>query len=125
MDKYNFISDQLRSIAVLYELEEWTSNIKYPYWTGEFTEEPVMTEDGAEESTVILNGFNRGKAIDLVRDKEKIKQLFDPTDGLRAKTGSGSIAVFFDGSFSIPTGEADLKRMQINLKIKEWKGKGE
>ena len=125
MDKYKFISDQMDSIAVLYELEEWTSDIKYPYWVGEFTEEPAMTEDGAEETTVFLRGFNRGKSIDLVRDKEKIKQHFDPMVGLCAATGSGSIAVFFDGSFPVPTGEADLKGMQINLKIKEWKGKGE
>ena len=125
MDKYNFILDQMDAIAVPYEYGEWTSNNKNRYWVGELTEEPVMTEDGAEESTMILNGFHRGKAIDLVLDKETIKQHFDPINGLCARTGSGSIAVFFDGSFPIATGEADLKRMQINLKIKEWKGKGE
>lgn len=122
MDKYNFISDQMDAIAVPYEYGEWTSDDKKRYWVGELTEEPVMTEDGLEESTLILSGFCRGKAIDLVRDKKKIKELFDPIDGLRAKTGSGSIAVFFEGSFPVPTGEADLKRMQINLRIKEWKG---
>lgn len=122
MDKYNFISDQMDAIAVPYEYGEWTSDDKKRYWVGELTEEPVMTEDGLEESTMLLMGFCRGKAINLVSDKEKIKQHFDPITGLCAATDSGSIAVFFEGSFPIPTGEADLKRMQVNLRIKEWKG---
>ena len=125
MEKFKFISDQMTEIAVPYEYGEWSSEITYPYWVGELTEEPIITEDGLEESTMILNGFHRGKFIQLELDKQKIKQHFNPINGLRAKLDSGSIAVFFDGAFPVPTGEADLKRMQINLKIKEWKGKGE
>ena len=82
----------------------------------------TTTEDGAEESTMILTGFHRGAFIDLETDKSKIKDHFHPIHGLRGKTDGGSIAVFFEGAFYVPTGEADLKRMQINLKIKEWKG---
>lgn len=122
MDKLKFINEQLAVIAVNYEFGEWTSRIAYPYWVGEITEESTMTEDGSEQSTMILNGFHRGKFLALETEKEKIKKHFHPIHGLRAKTDSGSIAVFFDGAFYVPTGEADLKRMQINLKIKEWKG---
>lgn len=122
MDKLKFISDQMDLLAVPYEFGEWSSEVKYPYFVGELTEEPVTTEDGAEQSTLILNGFHRGARIDLEMVKEKIKKHFDPIFGLRGSTGSGSIAVFFDGSFYVPTGEAELKRNQINLKIKEWKG---
>lgn len=123
MEKYKFIKNQMNILAVNYEYGEWSSEVNYPYWVGELTEDPVMTEDGLEESTMILTGFHRGKQIDLETVKNKIKQHFDPIDGLCAKTDSGSITVFFDGSFFIPSGEADLKKMQINLKIKEWKGK--
>lgn len=122
MEKLKFINEQMAEIAVPYEFGEWSSRPVYPYWVGEITEEPTTTEDGAEESTLILTGFHRGKFIDLESDKTKIKNHFHPIHGLRGKTDSGSIAVFFDGAFYIPTGEADLKRMQINLKIKEWKG---
>jgi hypothetical protein len=122
MDKLKFINEQLAGIAVNYEFGEWTSRIAYPYWVGEITEEPTMTEDGSEQSTMILNGFHRGEFLSLETEKEKIKKHFHPVHGLRAKTDSGSIAVFFDGAFYVPTGEADLKRMQINIKIKEWKG---
>lgn len=122
MEKLKFINEQMAAIAVPYEFGEWTSRRVYPYWVGEITEEPPTTEDGAEESTLILTGFHRGKLIDLETDKAKIKNHFHPIHGKRGKTDSGSIAVFFDGAFYVPTGEADLKRMQINLKIKEWKG---
>jgi hypothetical protein len=122
MDKLKFINEQMDILAVPYEFGEWSSEIKYPYWIGEITEEPIVTEDGKEESTLILSGFTRGKYLAMEEQKDKIKKHFDPRYGLRAETDSGSIVVFFDGSFYIPTGEADLKKIQINLKIIEWKG---
>lgn len=123
MDKLKFINEQMDVLAVPYEFgDEWTSEVKYPYFVGEFTEEPPTTEDGAEQSTLLLTGFNRGGYIELETIKAIIKKHFNPVYGCRAKTDSGSIAVFFDGSFYVPTGEADLKKIQINLLIKEWKG---
>ena len=122
MDKLGFINDQMGVIAVPYEFGEWTSDVIYPYFVGEITEDPPSTEDGAEQSTLILTGFNRGKYIALEAAKEKIKKHFHPIFGLRGDTGSGSIAVFFDGAFPVPSGEADLKKIEIHLKIKEWKG---
>ena len=122
MDKLKFINDQLGSIGIPYEFGQWSSGIIYPYYVGEITEEPVTTEDGLEESTFILTGFNRGNMIALERDKNRIKKHFDPIYGLRGETDSGAIAAFFDGSFYVPSGEAELKTIQINLKIKEWKG---
>ena len=123
MEKLKFINDQMEQIGVHYEFGQWTSEIKYPYFVGEITEEPTNTEDGLEQSTMLLTGFTRGEYSDLETVKKKIKSRFPHFCGLRGQTDSGSsIAVFFDGSFYVPTGEADLKKIQINLKIKEWKG---
>ena len=122
MDKLKFISDEMGVLAVPYEFGEWNSEVSYPYFVGELTESPITTEDGYEESTMLLNGFTRGKYIDLVNMKNIIKKHFDPINGLGAKTDSGSITVFYNGANYIPTNEADLKRIQINLLIKEWKG---
>lgn len=122
MEKLKFINEQMTAIAVPYEFGKWSSVVQYPYFVGEITEEPTMTEDGLEESTILLTGFHRGSLLDLELVKEKIKSHFPPIYGLRAQTDSGAIAVFFDGCFYVPTGEADLKKIQINLKIKEWKG---
>lgn len=122
MDKLKFINEQMGVIAVPYEFGQWSSKVKYPYFVGEVTEDTIMTEDGAEESTLLLTGWTRDKFIDLEAAKAKIKEHFHPIYGLRGSTDSGAIAVFFERAFSVPSGEADLKKIQINLKIKEWKG---
>ena len=122
MDKLQFINEQMESIEVPYEFDTWTSDVVYPYFVGEISESPTMTEDGYEESTLMITGFNRGKYIDLETVKEKIKKHFDPINGLRSTTNSGAIAVFYNGAFNVPTGEEELKKIQINLLVKEWKG---
>lgn len=123
MEKLRVINEQMNDVLEIpYQLGQWNSAVKYPYFVGEFTEEPITTEDGYEASEALITGFHRGEMLDLEEAKEKIKRHFDPIFGLRAETDSGTIAVFFNGSFYIPTGEADLKKIQINLSIKEWKG---
>ena len=124
MEKLRFINEQMEILAVPYEFNEWTSErVPATYFVGELpSQEEINTEDGLEQTIMFINGFHRGTLMELETIKEKIKKHFDPIFGLRAKTDSGSIAVFFDGSFPIPTGETDLKRIQINLRIKEWKG---
>lgn len=121
MEKLKFISEQLEAIGVPYEFGQWSSEVVYPYFVGEITEEPTATEDGQESSTMLLTGFTRGEYLELETIKEKIKRHFHPVHGLRGWVGETAIVVFFDGSFYVPTGEADLKRIQINLQIKEWK----
>ena len=122
MDKLKFINEQMNMISVPYEFMEWTSPVVYPYGVGEVTEDPITTEDGAEQSTLLLTLFHRGKMIDLLSIKERIKSHFPPVYGLRGQTDGGAIAVFYDSFLPIPSGEADLKKIQINLKINEWKG---
>ena len=122
MEKLKFINEQMAEIGIPYEFGEWSSAVKYPYFVGEITEDPITTEDGLEESTMLVTAFHRGKRIDLENDKKKIKEHFDPIYGLRGETEKGAIIVYYDGAFYIPSGEASLLKMQINLKIKEWKG---
>lgn len=121
MNKLGFINEQFDKLAIPFEFLEWTSDVKYPYYVGEITEEPPMTEDGFEQSTLLVTGFHRGNAATLEANKEKIKKHFHPINGLHGQTDNGRIVVFFDGAFYIPTGEAGLKKIQINLLIKEWK----
>lgn len=122
MDALKFINQQMEAIGVPYEFGLWKSEIKYPYFVGEsYTEEPVTTGDGLQKSTMILTGFHRGSITKLMEYKEKIKKHFHPLDGCRGKIDGGFIVVFFDGFSPIPSGEADLERIQINLQIQEWK----
>ena len=122
MDKLQFINEQMDILGIPYEFMEWTSKVQYPYWVGEYTDVSTLTEDGCEESTFLLTVTTRGSWLELEQIKEKIKNHFVVAGGLRGQTDSGSITVFFSGAFPVPTGEMDLKRIQINLDIYEWKG---
>ena len=122
MDKLEFINNQMNMISVPYEFGMWTSDVSYPYFTGEISEEEPNTEDGFEQSILSITGWNRGSYLALEEIKEKIKKHFNPITGLCGRTDSGSIAVFFSGAFFVPSGDENLKKIQINLTIKEWKG---
>lgn len=123
MEVLNFINEQMNILEIPYEFGEWTSEVQYPYFVGEKSApETFPSEDGLEESSVILIGFHRGKAIELEEKKEIIKNHFHPVHGLREQIDNGTIVVFYEGGFLIPTGEKDLKKIEIYLKIKYWKG---
>jgi len=51
-----------------------------------------------------------------------MEQNFDPINGKIAMLTSGSvIAIFYLNAFPIPSGEAELYKIVINLDIKKWK----
>lgn len=122
MEKLQFISEQMTALEVPYSYGKWNDKVTYPYFVGEITEEEPTTEDGKEQATLLITGFHRGKYIDFETIKAKIKKHFDPIHGLRASIDGGSIVVFYCGAIPVPTNEADLKKIQINLKIKFWRG---
>lgn len=116
------IKDELKKIDVPYEFMRWTSSVEDRYWIGEYSESVTDTEDGYEESTLILTGTTRQLWSVLMQDRAKIKDHFPKEGGLRISTDNGVVVIFYENSFPVPTGEADLKRIQVNLQIKSWKG---
>lgn len=125
MEKLNFIGYQLNDVLKIpYRFGQWNAAVQYPYAVGEITEEPISTEDGHESSTFLLTVFCRGQEalLELSRIKEKVKKHFPAVYGLRGSTEKGAIDVFYDGAMFVSTGKDNLKTMQINLKIEEWKG---
>lgn len=113
---------ELKNIDVPYEFMRWTSPVESRYWVGEYFETPTDTEDGYEEGTLTLTGTTKALWSVLMQDRAKIKDHFSKIGGLRKATEKGTVVIFYDNSFPVPTGEADLKRIQVNLQIKMWKG---
>ena len=117
------VKDGMKILDVPYAFMRWTSEIiPNRYWIGEFTESPTNTEDGYENYTIILTGTTNDLWSVLMEDREKIKDYFTKISGLRMITGAGAVVIFYDNAFPVPTGDANLKRMQINLQVKTWKG---
>ncbi len=118
-----YIADKLDSAGIPYCFEEWTKEIQYPYFVGEYTESEADSEDGENESTFILTGTSRKSWIELEKAKADIRKIF-PDDGVTAILGDKTgIAVFYSSAMPVPTGTDELKRIQINLKVKEWRVK--
>lgn len=115
------ISDSMQSLGINYEFGVWTSEAAYPYFVGEYQETPSLNEDGMQETTFILTGFARGKWLELEEEKKKIENYFPKVEGKTVIADNGSaVAVFYGSSLVIPTGDAELKKIQVNLSIKEW-----
>lgn len=122
----NIIDNSMKSLGLEYGFGEYGGNsngkIVYPYWVGSYTETEPYTEDGLQESTVMITGFSRGSWLDLENGKEKIEKHFNRVSGKVGITSSGNaVAIFYAGALIVPTGDAELKSIQINLSIKEWK----
>lgn len=115
-----FVSNLMDRVAIPYAFMEWKE--KPPedrYYVGEPSELAMTTmeEDGQQDTTLFLRGFTRGEWSALVRDAEMIRKNLPMTAILEDGTG---IAVFYAGSAFVPTGDATLKSIKINLDVKEW-----
>lgn len=124
MSVLKVIAEEMDALGINYDFEEWKGKPKYPYATGEYQEFETLNEEGEGETQFILNVFGRGNTAhaDLEAVRKKIKKHFPTIGGRLATTESGSrVAIFYANTLgNIPTGDAELKRIQINLKIKEW-----
>lgn len=115
-----YIDDLLSNAGIHYEFGEWTSpELVYPYFVGEYSEQGSDTEDGLCEAEFTLNGFGRGSWLTLEDAKETIESVFENATSI-LPNGSG-VSITNAGALIIPTGDAELKRIQISLNIKEWK----
>lgn len=116
------INNEMDILYIPYEFMRWTGDKTDTYFIGEYLETPTDSEDGYEESTFILTGTTHGAWLELERERKKIKDHFPNPYGLRKSTADGAVVIYYDNSFPIDTGEEDLKRIQINLKVKKWRG---
>ena len=117
------VSDAMDSLGIEYGFVTYEGNpIVYPYFVGEYTETESTTEDGLQETTFMLTGFSRDTWLTLEDARERIENSFNRVSGKTVITDSGSaVAVFYAHSMIVPTGDAELKSIQINLSIKEWR----
>lgn len=121
-----FIKEAMDLAGIHYEFMEFTSSVTslQSYWVGSYSEVASLAEDGMQETQFILTGTSKASWLELEEQKEKIEKIFPQTEGRTAILDSGSgIAVFYGNAFPVPTGDGFLKRLQINLTVKEWKVK--
>lgn len=117
------VKQGMKDADLNYKFFEWKGDIPDIYWIGEYQELDPFNEDGMHETSFILTGFTRGSRLELEREKEKIQKIFPQCGGYKAIADDGSaVAIFYAGCLAnLPTGDAELKKIEVNLTIKEWK----
>ena len=116
-----YIADLMSRLTIPYAFMRWNEEPDEDYYfVGEYIESPSLTkeENGFQETTVILRGYTRKDWLLLEQAKAKIEANASITAVL--PDGSG-IAVSYDSGNVVPTGDAEVKSIKINLNIKEWK----
>lgn len=118
------ISDDMADLGLNYAFIEYVlgEDEEEPetYFTGEYQEREDLNEDGEQETEFILTGFSK-TAYGLEQAKRLIKEEYPSVDGKNAIAEDGSaVAIFYANSLVIQSGVAGLKKMQINLIVKEW-----
>ena len=117
------VNSAMIDLGLEYGFGEYSGDpVVYPYFVGEYTETESTTEDGLQETSFLITGFSRESWQALEDAKERIENFFNQVSGRTVITDKGSaVAIFYAGSMIVPTGDAELKSIQINLSIKEWK----
>lgn len=118
------IEKSMNALGLLYAFGEYrVKDDEEPpatYYVGEYQEIENLNEDGMQETAFIITGFSRESLLVLEEAKESIKKHI----GISGKTviadNGTAVAIFYANSLVIPSGVAGLKRLQINLTIKEW-----
>ncbi len=116
------ISEAMEALGIEYALGVYEADpVVYPYFVGEYQETEPFSESGLQESTFMLNGFSRDTWLTLEEAKAKIEHYFNKISGKIVTVDDGSVvAIFYSNALIVPTGDAELKRIQINLHVKEW-----
>ncbi len=121
MNMLGIFAEEMNMLGVPYEFMMWTSDVQYPYFVGEYSETTPTTEDGYKASTILVTGTTRGSWLELQQYKELIENHFPSVFGLRKAAEDGTVVFYYANAFPVDTGEADLKRIQINIDVKEWR----
>lgn len=114
-----YIAETLTSAGINYEFGQWSGEIAYPYFVGEYTESEPLTEDGLMQSTFMLNGFSRTTWLALEQAKAVVGSVF--SNDVRLLSSGTGVCIFYAGAMIVPEDDPELKRIQINLTIKEWR----
>ena len=116
------ISNAMKTLGLEYGFMRYNKKpVVYPYWVGEYQENPPVSESGHSTSTFLLTCNHRGEWADLETQKERIENYFNKVSGKTVMAEDGSaVAIFYANSLILPTMDAELKRIQINLDVHEW-----
>lgn len=117
LESLKYINSWLSGLGIPYAFMQWKDAVPDTYFIGEYQEVESMNEDGMTESDFIIMGNTNTNFYDL----EKVKQKLSEADHTVILPNGNGLAVMYSNSYPVPSVEQGVYRIQITLKIKEWK----
>ena len=114
----NFINKEMDDLNIPYEFGEWNKEHQFPFFVGEISENVNQDEDGKSEYDFTLTGTDKMTTINMLDINEKIKSKYN--NGYKTMFNGGGIVIIYENMLFIPSVNENIKRIQINLKIKLW-----
>lgn len=114
-----FITNEMKQLNIPYDFEEWKKDLIFPYFVGEINETPTLDEDGQSQYQFILTGTDEETITNMLSINEKLKNKYKYGYKTLLDNGSG-IVITYDNMLLIPSLDDNIRRIQINLKIKIW-----
>ena len=112
-------NEMVNVLGLNYEYMEYTGPLKYPYITGEHYTTYYDIATGRLEGELLLEVWNRGKELDLIKVHDKIQSHFKKLIKYQDNMG---FCIAYKNKQSSRTGDMDLKKIQIYLSTYTWKG---
>lgn len=120
-DTLRAVKAAMEEMNLEYAFRRFRGRPGYPYFVGDYMEADPVSEDGQQECTFTLTGFARGAGSEdsLETAKEAVRDYFTQ-EGRAFPFADGIVVISYGNAQNIPTEDAELDRIQINLSIKEW-----
>lgn len=115
------IADRMRQIGIPYQYETYHTDGKLPdpYFVGHCSSTPNLNEDGKLSGTFLLTGTSTSWSK-LEDAHKQILLAFPRVSGLRGGGDGYLLFINYANAIAVPTDDAKIKRMQINLNYQEW-----
>lgn len=122
IDALTAVDNDMTAMGLEYQFGRYTkSPPRYPYLVGTYLETPPTSENGLREGTLVLDAYTRDSAYHLEQVKSRIEQYYDRNTGHTVQLPDGSILmIYYLNAQHVPTLDADMKHMTINLQVQEW-----
>ena len=94
-----YLNSVFSGLGIDYSFLRKNGKITYPYFGGEYAEQPEANESGQMNVTFILNGWTKGSWLDLEKVKE---QIADSLRSVVTTVDGYGVGIFYGNATPIP-----------------------
>ena len=112
------IAEEMETLQIPYEYEQWTGPVSYPYFVGEILPEIPMNEDGISDYVFFLKGWTKNKFQTAIRLADTFRRRY-PTTGKHFLRNGKGISIYYDTINTLPHDHSEeIKRIEFRFTIK-------